>query len=275
MSTKDRGARNSFSDVTDVTRPSDFDFSTDRPFDRQCANFMSSIVFVRHAQASLFEADYDQLSDLGLEQARQLGQYLARHELVFDEIYTGPRKRHRQTADEVAQQYRCPSPETVEIIELDEHHLDQLATQFVHELAEQFPTIHELQTTFQSAVGHVERQTSFARLFEAVADLWVTDRCPLFGVESWPEFHQRVNLGISRILAGEGRGKRVLVFTSAGVIAVALRRALACPDDVALGLSWRTWNCSITEFAFSTDRFSLDRFNAMPHLDNRKHWTYR
>ncbi|MFP6676395.1 MAG: histidine phosphatase family protein [Pirellulaceae bacterium] len=236
---------------------------------------MSIIIFVRHAQASLFEDDYDQLSDRGLEQARQLGKYFSQQALVFDEVYTGPCRRHQQTASEVARHSNHPSPPAIEIAELDEHHLDQLATQHVHKIAEQFPSIDELQIAFQSADGRVERQKSFARLFEAMADLWVTSRCPLFGVESWPEFHQRVNDGISKIVGRAVRGNKILVFTSAGVIAVALRRALGCPDDVALGLSWRTWNCSLTEFAFSQDRFSLDRFNALPHLDNRKNWTYR
>ncbi len=236
---------------------------------------MSSILFVRHAQACLFESDYDQLCDLGRQQASQLGRHLARQRLVFDEIYTGPRRRHRQTLEIVAEQLDGLSPTAVEIAELDEHQVDRLATRHVEKIAEQFPDVRNLQAAFQSTENLQERQESFARLFEAVAGLWVANRCPLFGVESWSEFNKRVNSGIDKIVARSGRGRRIMVFTSAGAIAVVLQRALDCPDAVALGLGWRIWNCSLTECVFSGDRFSLDRFNALPHLDDRNDWTYR
>ncbi len=236
---------------------------------------MSSILFVRHAQASLFESDYDQLSDRGRQQASQLGRHLARQRLVFDEIYTGPCHRHRQTLELVAEQVDGLSPTAVEIAELDEHHVDELVTRHVEKIAEQFPDVRNLQAVFRSTVNLQERQESFARLFEAVADLWVANRCPLFGVESWSEFNKRVNNGIGKIVDRSGRGRRILVFTSAGAIVVALQRALSCPDPVALGLGWRIWDCSLTDFVFSGDRFSLSRFNAMPHLDDRDDWTYR
>ena len=62
--------------------------------------------------------------------------------------------------------------------------------------------------------------------------------------------------------------------TSVGPIAVSVQRALRCADDVALELGWRLWNGSLTEFVFSADRFTLDVFNALPHLA-RSDWTYR
>jgi len=235
---------------------------------------MSSIVFVRHAQASLFESDYDQLSDRGRRQASELGRYLARHGHSFDEIYTGPRRRHRQTAELVV----APSdkaPAMIELAELDEHHVDQLTTHHLEKIGAEFPDILAHSADFRSSRDSAERQRSFGRLFEAVANLWVENRCPLFGIESWPEFYERVNDGIGKITAHGGRGRSVLVFTSAGTIVAALRRALSCPDEVALGLGWRIWNCSLTEFVFSGDRFSLDRFNVVPHLDDRRDWTYR
>jgi broad specificity phosphatase PhoE len=236
---------------------------------------MSSIVFVRHAQASLFESDYDQLSELGRRQACQLGQYVARHGLEYDEIYTGPCRRHWQSAEIVVQNGGGLSPEIVEIAELDEHQVDRLVTHHIEKIADRFPDVVKLDEEFRSKEILGERQKSFARLFQAVADLWVENRCPLFGVESRPEFNKRVNKGIDQIVAQGGRGRRILVFTSAGTIAVALQRALSCPDEVALGLSWKIWNCSLTEFVFSGDRFSLDRFNALPHIDDRNDRTYR
>jgi broad specificity phosphatase PhoE len=240
---------------------------------------MSSIIFVRHAQASLFASDYDQLSDLGQQQAGWLGKYLAGlgvgENPGFDEIYIGPRRRHRQTAEAILQQapqLACP---LMELQQLDEHHVERLVTEFVARIGAAFPEVRQLHQVFLAAQAGLPRQQAFARLFEAVAGLWVTNRCELYGVESWSEFTLRVNAGIDAITQREGRGRRVLVITSAGTIVATLLRALQCPDEVALGLGWRIWNCSLTRFAFSDGRFTLDQFNAMPNFHDRQMWTYR
>ena len=65
------------------------------------------------------------------------------------------------------------------------------------------------------------------------------------------------------------------MFTSVGPVTVAIQRAMNCDDLTALTTGWRVWNCSLTEFAFSGDRFTLDRFNALPHLPDPSEWTYR
>ncbi len=237
---------------------------------------MSSIVFVRHAQASLFAADYDQLSELGCRQAVRLREYFRCRGVAFDEWYVGPRKRHMQTAELVTDNSeRTGAEQILEISELDEHQVDRLATEHMAQILEEFPEIRPLEEAFRSAQDGIERQQSFARLFEAVARLWVTDRCLHFGIESWDEFSARINGGIGRILDRGGRGRNVIVFTSAGAIVAAMQRALNCSSETALGLGWRIWNCSLTQFVFSGDRFSLDQFNTVPHLNERSEWTYR
>ena len=59
---------------------------------------MSTLLLVRHAQASFFEKNYDQLSPVGEEQGRKLGEYLVKRGQKFDRAYTGPARRHRQTS---------------------------------------------------------------------------------------------------------------------------------------------------------------------------------
>lgn len=67
---------------------------------------MSLLFLVRHGQASFHGDDYDQLSARGMEQSRQLGLHWAELNLIFDHVYVGPRRRHRQTLDAVAAVYR-------------------------------------------------------------------------------------------------------------------------------------------------------------------------
>ncbi len=235
---------------------------------------MSTLVFVRHGQASLFSDDYDQLSETGEQQAQELGRYFARKQVGFEELYVGPRKRHRDTVA-LANRYCGSLPASKEMREFDEHHVDQLVSDHLRELSRLFPYLTSLRDNFHNAHTTMDRQRAFARLFESVSILWVNDACPLFGIESWAEFKQRVSTGIDRILSRSGSRRRVMVATSVGTIVAALHRALRCPDEVALGLGWRVWNCSLTAFEFTEDRFTLDRFNIMSHLDDPKLWTYR
>src|SRR5690349_18635189 len=60
---------------------------------------MGQIYLVRHGQASFGSTNYDQLSPLGMEQARLLGKWFAQGNQQFNQIVTGTMQRHRQTAD--------------------------------------------------------------------------------------------------------------------------------------------------------------------------------
>src|SRR5512133_3701657 len=60
---------------------------------------MGQIFLVRHAQASFASDDYDQLSELGVEQSRLLAAWWARCEQRFTYAVTGSLRRHAQTAE--------------------------------------------------------------------------------------------------------------------------------------------------------------------------------
>src|SRR5438094_612712 len=105
---------------------------------------MSSLIMVRHGQASFFAADYDRLSDVGREQSRLLGEYWARRGLAFDAVYTGPRTRQRQSAELVGASYGSRWPRPVELPELDEFDIGGLLQRVAPELARQDPAFAEL-----------------------------------------------------------------------------------------------------------------------------------
>src|SRR5262249_43125064 len=131
---------------------------------------MSVLALVRHGQASFSAADYDQLSPTGAVQAEQLGDYWLRLGMAFDEVYVGPRLRHRQTAACVAARYRLsghPWPEPIVLAELDEYDLDGLLGRLVPALAQQDGVFAELVGIHRSSTGEHERARSFQRMFEA------------------------------------------------------------------------------------------------------------
>ena len=86
---------------------------------------------------------------------------------------------------------------------------------------------------------------------------------------------EKLLAAVDRIVLRKGSGRRIAAFSSVGPIFVAFQRAVECPDAKALAVGWRLWNCSLTEFIFTEDRFTLERFNALPHLLEREEWTHR
>ena len=60
---------------------------------------MSTLVLVRHGQARPFQPNSDSLSETGVQQAVQLGEYWREQGITFDEVYSGALLRHRQTAE--------------------------------------------------------------------------------------------------------------------------------------------------------------------------------
>ena len=64
---------------------------------------MGNLYLVRHGQASFGAADYDNLSDLGVQQSVRLGEYFAQKGIPFDAVLTGSLRRHTQTWNGIAQ----------------------------------------------------------------------------------------------------------------------------------------------------------------------------
>jgi len=239
---------------------------------------MSMLTLVRHGQASFFAADYDRLSDLGEKQAVLLGEHWARLGLGFDEVYTGPRVRQRQTADWIGDGLRragLPWPDPVVLSELDEYDLEGMFKRLAPELARQRTEFAGLVESYQGSRGHAEQVRSFQKMFEVLVLHWLESAEHHPQVESWPTFRDRVRGVLRGIMDRPGRGRRVALFTSGGFVGAATQLALGAPDRTALELSWRVRNGSLTEFVFTRDRFTLDSFNGVPHLEDPSLWTYR
>jgi len=238
---------------------------------------MSVLTLIRHGQASFFAADYDQLSALGEQQSRALGEYWARRGLQFNVVYTGPRVRQRQSAEEAVAACRrngvaCPEP--VLLPALDEYDLKGLLHILAPALARQNAEFARLAKSYLASEGE-ERARTFQPMLEMILRHWQSDSAACDGVESWTLFRARVHRAIRQLQEQTGHGERIALFTSGGFVGSAAQLALAAPDRTALELMWRLRNGSMTEFAFTRDRFTLDNFNAVPHLEDPALWTYR
>src|SRR5262249_19597706 len=121
---------------------------------------MSSLTLVRHGQASFFAQSYDQLSELGRRQAGLLGDFWVRQQRVFDEVYTGPRRRQRHTAELVGERYRhagVPWPEPITLPEFDEYDLGGMLHNLAPDLAGRDRSFADLTRRYQESNGDGDR----------------------------------------------------------------------------------------------------------------------
>ncbi len=239
---------------------------------------MSKMTLIRHGQASFFAADYDRLTSLGEDQSRALGRYWADRGYRFDQVYTGPRLRQQQTARYIGESFRQAGfdwPDPTVLSELDEYDLNGLKEHLAPALIERNSHFASLVAAYKQSTLPNDQLRSFQLMFEQLLLCWQAEDMPLADVESWTDFRKRVEMAVGQIQRNAPKGCRVAIITSGGFIGTATQWTLAAPARSALELNWRVRNCSLTEFVFTRDRLTLDSFNAVPHLPDPTHWTYR
>ena len=239
---------------------------------------MSSVILVRHGQASFLEQDYDKLCANGEAQARLLGEYWSRRGVIFGSVYSGPRVRQLETARIVTEAYRCAGigfPEIVVMSEFDEYQAEAVLRKCLPQLLQGNAEINELHRGYDDSRETGERRKAFQKLFEAVIAKWVAGETVAAGVEPWNEFCLRVERGLEKVVRDTPPATSAVVFTSAGPIGAAMRRALRLSGEDTLQMTWMSRNASFSEFLASSQRFTLSTFNAHPHLDGDSLLTYR
>src|ERR1017187_2106984 len=201
---------------------------------------MSTLVLIRHAQATTFEKDSDRLSAVGERQAIALGEFWKARNIRFDEVYTGTLRRHTLTAELAG------------------------FSQFERRLE-----FNEYDANGILGTGRrdVKDNRDLQKLFDEMMPQWIAGTLESPGVETWQAFRERVQRGFRGIVEADRPSRRVVVFTSGGPIGVAVQTVVGAREPMAMELNWRIRNCSLTEFIFTRSRVSLDVFNATPHLE--------
>jgi broad specificity phosphatase PhoE len=258
------------------------------------------LLLVRHGQASLGAANYDQLSELGHRQARATGARLARADLVVDRVICGALARQRETAAEVmammpdlALQSGRPGPGEVgrpgpgEVgpdvdDRLDEYdHVGVLAGLFGAEASA---------VSFEGAGSAGSGRGLQPALDEAIARWATADTGSAdtgsadtgsagagyagagYG-ESHGAFIERVHAVLGDLTGAPGC---TLAVTSGGVIAVACAQVLGLPADRWPTLARIIVNGSVTKIISGRTGTNLLTFNDYAHLEgDRSLVTYR
>ncbi len=228
---------------------------------------MQHCYLIRHGQASFGAKNYDQLSDLGFQQAKVLGQFFANHHLGVDRIIHGSLKRQIQTAEQLAEAMKFRS-ELILNTNANEFDSDNLLKYYLPQLLQSSARYRQLLT---GSPNWFQQSQLFAEILSALMMLWQNDEeCPF---ESWSGFNQRVQTLFDEIYQANSS---TLVVTSGGVISSALKSILDLNSKTTLDLNLVINNASITEIALkknlqkSTKKqriiASLVNFNNISHF---------
>jgi len=215
---------------------------------------LSSLLLLRHGQASFGADDYDCLSPLGHQQAAATGAWLAAQGAGFDAVWQGPKRRHADTAAGVLRALAAVPAAALEPA--------------LDEFAEGQQVIAAAERHFQVALhgnAAVPRREQLEH-YDALIAAWARGEALLPGGPTAPAFCATVAAWLQRCAAQPGRGQRVLAVTSAGTIGAAVCTVLGLPAAELPRFTRVLRNASLTELAFSKGRLGLVSFNSAAHL---------
>jgi broad specificity phosphatase PhoE len=222
------------------------------------------IYLVRHGQASLGAADYDNLSPLGEQQAVRLGEYFAARGVTFDAAYAGTLRRHSQTLAGIRTglglQGDC----------LPKAKLDAGLNEYDSDAVIRAIATPEQIAAMQSPTSGEGYKQHFALLRRGIG-AWMRGESQPVGMSSYADFAG----GVMRVLdevrtlmwAANSTVNTVLISSSGGPLSSAVAQVLGLSHEAGIELNMRMRNTAVSELLVTPKRCVLLTFNTLPHLD--------
>lgn len=215
---------------------------------------MGHLYLVRHGQASLGAADYDQLSPLGAQQSQRLGEHWHAQGITFDAVITGTMKRHAQTLAGI-QQGMSTQHTALMWPGLNEYDAEAV--------------IRAIQPGELVKPTTPEGYKQYFRLLRDGLAQWMAGVVSPQGMPSYTEFVQGVVSALDHVR--QQHEGHVLMVSSGGPIATAVAHVLRTSPETSIELNMRLRNSAVSEFSFNPKRHSLVSFNNVPHLETPSH----
>ncbi|TXS91281.1 histidine phosphatase family protein [Parahaliea maris] len=215
---------------------------------------MATLYLIRHGQASFGADDYDKLSELGCRQASAMGRYLALHGIHLDAAYSGNLLRQRETAQLALASQAQTVPHHVDP-RFNEVNNDEQLEHLVPELVASNDRLRALMDK------GLRESKDYQKVIEAVFNYWVSPACQHPDIQSWEDYSTGVRSAVRDLIAEQGAGKTVAVFTSGGTIATIVAQVLGLGGEHTYKFYEPIFNCSVTQLFYSGDKVSLSYFN--------------
>jgi broad specificity phosphatase PhoE len=212
---------------------------------------MNKLLLIRHGQASFGKKNYDQLSELGTQQAIWLGNYLNEANLKPARIITGGLTRHKQSAAAICRglNYEYNIEEHLGWNEFD---FQAIVHAFLRLHPELTPT--------------TKNPKDFFSLLKKSMKAWSNNQIGNDLPETWSTFENRVNEAML-FSKNKPTDNLTLVISSGGAISMALKQLLRLDNAAMIDLNLQTRNTSVSEIYFNQFHDQLCSFNTIPHLD--------
>jgi broad specificity phosphatase PhoE len=229
---------------------------------------MGQIYLVRHGQASFGSSNYDQLSELGHEQARMLGEWFANAQVKFHRVVTGDLKRHRQTADTCMS--ALPTSQRIETDWITDPDFNEYNHHEV--MVRHRPDFEDPEAVKRFLASSPTAKHEFQKMFEVAMARWMSGEHDGDYREPWPAVRSRCTGALRRLLESAEKSQNIIVFTSGGTIATICQHVLGLGDRQAAELNWSQVNSAVTKLFYrssgdGTVRVTLSYLNNYAHLE--------
>ena len=222
---------------------------------------MASIYLIRHGQASFGQENYDQLSELGQQQAMRLGQVLSQRLPRFDAVCLGTMKRHRQTAENCLSEFGQKLDDLSPVFDQgwnEYDHQDILAR-----LRPEFATAASMNDFLRQQPNPKQ---AFETGFNDAIDRWISGEHDDY-VESWQDYTSRVHGALSKTVDNPGGAKNIAVFTSGGPISLVSQHLLGVSEEKIMLMNWTLMNCGVTKLVSTGSRLFVASLNEHTHFE--------
>ena len=242
---------------------------------------MITILLARHGQASFGQENYDQLSELGVIQAKRLGEHYGHTQRRIDAIFSGSLVRQRDSAEHFCQAYLSASDNDLGSKPIfDINNLEScvlpIFDEFNHEdvFVKSNPTLSTQAQIAAELTRNNELISRLGELFGQAMQRWHSGAHDDDYLESWPQFSARALQGLDELsnqihdrLQLE-QDSTVLVFTSGGVIAAITAHLLKQSSATAYQLTQSSVNTGVTSLTIQQKKLQLLSYNEYSHLFN-------
>ncbi|WP_038345753.1 histidine phosphatase family protein [Acinetobacter sp. A47] len=221
---------------------------------------MSTIYLVRHGQASFGAASYDLLSAKGEQQAQAAGQFLGKMLKTAPLVLAGSMQRHQQTAQLALAQGFAEVPIQTESgwNEFDHQHV----------FAQYEPRFNQPELLKQDVAQVANPRAYLAKIFDGAIERWIGEQYDHEYHETWLGFQSRVESAMHDLCRqlDATRQRQAVVFSSGGVISVAVGQVLGLDAKQIFALNWSIANASISTLRWVDGRLQLLSFNEHHYL---------
>ena len=245
---------------------------------------MITILLARHGQASFGQENYDQLSELGVIQAKRLGEHYGHTQRRIDAIFSGSLVRQRDSAEHFCQAYLSSSDNDLDakarfdITDIKSCVLP-IFDEFNHEdvFVKSNPT---LSTQAQIAAELTRTNQPISRLgelFGQAMQRWHSGMYDEEYLESWPQFSARAVQALEQLrnqvsamhnLNADSLepDSTIVVFILGGVIAAITAHLLKQSSATAYQLTQSSVNTGVTSLTIQQQKLQLLSYNEHSHL---------